>query len=469
MRHSHLAKFIKANNPGKLSTESLQEEPLDAYVGGPLAVGDESESASAAILKLQKEGAELDNAAGAADQLDGDLNTAQGVYDQVADAQVSAESHGGMDVTAAYFMNVALEHSVGKYMDISTLVPSCEDFSGDIGAIQSTQLALESLGEWIANKWTIIKEAFRKVWIGIRKVAAAVFSAGKDIVKGADDALKLLEAGEVKTGALKVKASCMSTDAASASDVADGYTELASLAKVILSQRSFGTIKNNLGSLISSIDKGADAIDKAAKVVAMSVNTDALVGSITGSGVKTNETPDGATGAITKLVRVRRIDLIAGGKYIRTADQTQSITPEDRAGVLGVIGAKWIDEELKEGEFEFNKDKLKKILTASKDIGSYAATFKSAFDGREAEVRSITGELDKGIAASKKADGAGQGGKVATEILEAALAVVRRAGVFQVDTCRHAITTAAHGISFVRGCVEKTSKLDEVARKAAKS
>lgn len=463
MKTNHLAKFIQAQMPGTLSVESIQEEPLDANVGGPLAVGPEDESASATILKMQKEAFELDAAAGAADQLDADLGTAQNVYDNVAEAQVSAESHGGMDVTAAYFMNIALEHSVGKYLPIETLVPSCESFQGDLGRVQATQLTLESLGEWLAEKWKVIKEAFRKVWVNLRKLVQSVFSAGAQVVKSAEAAEKALADGSIKEGAVKVPRRLQVAGKEGLAGIQDGVATLTKVSNVVLGQKSFGNVKAAVDKVVASIDKGAAEINEAVKKAAVSVGTDNLIGNFAGIASK--------DGSLAKGSKARVVKGLPGGVAIELIDQANSVGPEERLDVLGSVGAELsTDQDAKALEgavVELEVGSAKALLGAAKELGKNVDTFKKSFEAREAEVRAITSALDKGIAASKKADGAGEGGKSSTELLEASLKVVRKAGTFQAKFCSYQVEVANAIVAMVKSAIAGPTKVDKVARKAA--
>ena len=469
MKTNHLAKFIQAQMPGTLSVESIQEEPLDANVGGPLAVGSEEESASATILKMQKEAFELDAAAGAADQLDADLGTAQNVYDHVAEAQVSAESHGGMDVTAAYFMNIALEHSVGKYLPIETLVPSCESFQGDLGRVQATQLTLESLGEWLAEKWKVIKEAFRKVWVNLRKLVQSVYSAGAAVVKSAEAAEKALADGSIKEGQVKVPRRLQVDGKEGVAGIQEGVAALTKVSNIVLGQKSFGDVKATVDKVVASIDKGAAEINEAVKKAAIAVGTENLIGNFAGIAEKSNLSE--VTGENVKGGKARAVKGLPGGVVIGLIDQSNSVGPEDRLNVLGSVGAHLVSDQgakiLEGAAIELEVGTAKALLGSAKELGKNVDTFKKSFENREREIRAITSALDKGIAASKKADGAGEGGKSATELLEASLKVVRKAGTFQAKFCSYQVEVANAIIAMVKSATTGPSKTDKVARKAA--
>lgn len=193
---STIAEQIRKQMNTSLGLEAADEE--GAQDDAPIATGDESETASAAIMEAQQEEAEIEADDRTADEIEDDQEATEDIAEGV---RVSVES-GGLDNQAAYFTKIALANTVGKYIDINTIVPSMEEWGGSSSQMSSTNLTLEAVTESLKAFWETVKKQFNKIWVKLVDWLKSIFGAAPRLKSRAQ---KLQKRADETTGSPKEK------------------------------------------------------------------------------------------------------------------------------------------------------------------------------------------------------------------------------------------------------------------------
>lgn len=169
-----------------LGTEAF-ENPMDDVAEGYIATGDESETASAAILEATKESAEIDEEI---DTLDNMQDATDAIDDQVEVGEIAIEQNR-YTPTLGLIQKIALKNALssiagraqaGKLLADTTYFPANESFDGGNGGT----LAVESMKDTANEIWTTIKAKFREIMKRIADFFKGIFDAGEKLARRAD-------------------------------------------------------------------------------------------------------------------------------------------------------------------------------------------------------------------------------------------------------------------------------------------
>lgn len=169
-----------------LGTESF-ENPMDGVAAGYIATGDESETASAAILEATKESAEIDEEIGTLTDVQ---DATDAIDDQVEIGEIAIEQNqytpmlGIIQKTALKnaLASISSRDKANALVNDTSYMPANESFENGNGGT----LAVESMKDTAAELWATIKAQFKAIMDKIMTWFKNIFEAGNRLATRAD-------------------------------------------------------------------------------------------------------------------------------------------------------------------------------------------------------------------------------------------------------------------------------------------
>lgn len=223
-----------------LARESF-ENPMDEVAGGFIATGDESETASAAILEATKESAEIDEEIATLENVE---DATSAIDDQVEVGEIAIEQNR-YTPTLGLIQKTALKNALASIstrakanavVNNTNYMPANESFENGNGGV----LAVESMKETANELWATIKAQFKKIMEQIMNFFKGIFDKGEKLAKRAEKLkanAKNAVAGKVKPTAA---GSIMVGDKLGSEAIA-GFDITISALKEALSETRLGT------------------------------------------------------------------------------------------------------------------------------------------------------------------------------------------------------------------------------------
>lgn len=234
-----------------LGRESF-DNPLDETAEGYIATGDESETASAAILEATVESAEIDEEL---EVMDDTTEAIEDLDDQAEIAEVAVE-HNAYTPQLAMIQRVAMKNTLTKIaprrevvaLVDSKLMPAQESFEDGNGGV----LAAESFRETAGELWTSAKKQFKEIMGRIVKFLMGIFDAATKLENRAEklkSVTKNAKAGKVKVSGAKT----LMVGNKLGSDAIDG---LSIFLEALNRATDEGEVASNLAALTSDAKDG---------------------------------------------------------------------------------------------------------------------------------------------------------------------------------------------------------------------
>lgn len=245
-----------------LGTEAY-ENPLDENAEGFVATGDESETASAAILEATRESAEVDAAESDAENID---DAVEDLEDQAELGEVAVESNQYTPMVAE-MQRIGLKSALSKVVGMpvaknvvdGALLPARESFDAD--ANSAGTLATESIKETIREFWAAIKAQFKKVMDKIKDWFNSTIAAAPRLKARA---AKIQKRAEGTTGTPKAKikvssASVIHVNGALGDAAISAFQEVVAKGKEILTVAKADEADKTAKQVLDAVEKAAKA------------------------------------------------------------------------------------------------------------------------------------------------------------------------------------------------------------------
>lgn len=259
----------------RLGIESF-DNPLDENHEGFIATGDESETASAAILDATQESADVDAEADVADKID---DAQEDLEDQVELGEAAVESNT-FTAAAAHFQKLAFKNALAKIASPAVAasianadLPAIESFNDD--PRRAGTLATEAIKETLREFWQTVKAQFKKLWTNIRNWYESTIAAAPRLKSRAQRIQKRAEniEGTVK-GKIKVSAAgTIHVDGQLGAKATGAFDTLLTKAKEVLAVKSATDLEAGAKGIVDEVEalgkaksgKGSDALSKKVK------------------------------------------------------------------------------------------------------------------------------------------------------------------------------------------------------------
>lgn len=245
-----------------LGTEAY-ENPLDENSAGFVATGDESETASAAILEATRESAEVDAAEAEASAID---DATDDLEDQAELAEVAVES-GNFTPMMGELQRIGLKSiltrvagpALAKRAVDGKLLPARENFEAN--PRDAAVMACESIKETIREFWNAVKAQFKKVMDTIRNWFVTTVDAAPRLRARAARIQKRAEntQGTAK-GKIKVSSAPSIHVNGSLGDTAvAGFNDLVAKGKEILTVTKADDVEKASKDILEEVEKAGKA------------------------------------------------------------------------------------------------------------------------------------------------------------------------------------------------------------------
>lgn len=426
----------------------------------PLATGDESETASAAIAEVAAEDGEVADAATEGDDLEEKAEQTEEVAQQV---EVAAESNG-LDPQASALLHLAFKNITGKSWADKKL-PKHESFNGmKSERIEATQLALEGIKETLKQFWEAIKAQFKKFWAKIKTWYIKTFDASKKLSARAK---KLQERAEGTAGTIEnktfsfgsAKAIAIDGKARDANAATGGLKALYEVVSSVLEVRKAEDYDNMVEKAATSFKGIAEADENSAgKEVASKViefYTKALNGP--SAGTKVTEADYIKLYGDAKEVDVSRGAALPGDRCVVVVKPTGGATTQldgirairTARVVMGNTKAKPRDIEATQDVQTLTTTQISKMCDDVVEISEKVFNFKKAWERRDGAQDKIIKEIDSAIKnVEGNKDVNGEVARNARSLANALVGTLRRQSAFESTLVSYSLQTCGVFLSY---------------------
>lgn len=424
-----------------LGTEGY-ENPLDENAEGFVATGDESETASAAILEATRESAEVDAAEQDAENID---EAVEDLEDQAELGEVAVESNQYTPMVAE-MQRIGVKSALSKIVGMpvakkvvdGNLLPARESFDADPNGAGT--LATESIKDTIREFWAAIKAQFKKVMDKIKDWFNSTIAAAPRLKARA---AKIQKRAENTTGTAKAKikvssASSIHVNGALGDAAVSGFGELLAKSKEVLTVAKTEAADKASKGVLDAVEKAAKAktTTKAENMLSGVKVTDAIVAFSGGTAPETTSTfggKDEISVTATKELPggVQLVTITGKGDAKEIVKRTRNAKVEARKKQPDLAGKEFpaltlpvIDKLM--DKVQEGCEVIIDYKKASNKIDQYQNDIISAGD-------KATGSIDKDIDSTTQRE--------IRTLIQAAVGLFRRAIVFRKDVAQLVLST----------------------------
>jgi hypothetical protein len=232
-----------------LENEELNVPPVEE---APVELPNHSESVEADLADLNAEHADIAEHDAQIDEAEETVEALEAIREQL----IEADKEGGLSRSGAAILKISLEHMYGRLgLASDRVVPAMESFGGAASRQESTQIALETIGETISKVWAAIVEAAKKAWEWIKGWYNKLFDTNTKVTNRAK--------------ALKEAAAKLGTDAPKTTEIQNEsltkalmLTEHGGSAEAVLSavEKFAGEFSGGAGKYFANLEKLANSV-----------------------------------------------------------------------------------------------------------------------------------------------------------------------------------------------------------------
>lgn len=430
---------------------------------------DESETATAEIADLRQEDAERVEADAEADDLEGRVELAEELHDEVEPVVTEGL---GLDRAGMALLQVGLRRvagRAGKHLVGRNLKMEAID-AGVAGRREQTSIQFEDLKDTLKQAWKAIKQAFMKAWAKVKTWYIKTFDASKKLKSRAT---KIRDRAENLTGTIDsskksfsfsgIKTLGKNGKIGDAGDVKTGISNLKTLAKDFLDVQDAKTLDDKAEALVDYLDKLKGSDNNAAGVRALKTQIEAAFNTKSVNGTKPSE------------VDAKIITGLGGEK--ENQFNFSSVLPGDKVviAIKGKTGSEEADKivaAIRRTRLVFSntKDKPKEASGDAKtanvsqitsicgdviEIADEIFDFKKGWEGRDSHQSKLLKDIDTTfdqIARDANEDGETKAGntqaRLARSIASAATGLVRRDSSFKASLVGYLMNTSNVALSY---------------------